>query len=173
MKIVVSTNFSEARAKTFFRFHLTKKSNSKYFYFGIGLLLVILGIIITFVFHQDTVGMIVFIAGVATFIIRPIQINSMVKKIVAKSKISGGKYIITIDDDFISYDFEGNVRRYTWKDITYVMETDDCFYVYTTPNTAIIFPKYAIDGEKRVGLTEFFKTNVVYKKYRFRQKAEE
>lgn len=173
MKIIVSTNFSESRAKAFFRFHLAKKSKSKYVYLGIGLFLAIFGIVVMFAFHKDIAGMIIFIAGVAIFIVRPIQINSIVNKIIARETISGGKYIITIEDDFITYDFEGNVRRYAWKDIEYVFETDDCIYIYTNPNMAIIVPKFAIDGTKRKELIEFFKANVTYKKYRFKQKAEE
>ena len=105
MKVVVSTNFSESRAKTFFRFHLTKKSKSKYIYFGIGLFLIILGMLFMFAFHKDTAGMIILIAGFAVLIVRPIQINSIVNKIMMKNKINGGKYIITIEDDFITYDF--------------------------------------------------------------------
>ncbi len=173
MKVVVSTNFSESRAKTFFRFHLTKKSKSQYIYFGIGLFLIILGILFVFAFHKDTAGMIIFIAGFAVFIVRPIQINSIVNKIVMRNKISGGKYIITIEDDFIAYDFEGNVRRYSWKTIECVFETEDCFYIYTNPNMAIILPKFTVEGAKRKELIEFFKTKVTYKKYRFKQKAEE
>lgn len=173
MKVVVSTNFSESRAKTFFRFHLTKKSKSKYIYFGIGLFLIILGMLFMFAFHKDTAGMIILIAGFAVLIVRPIQINSIVNKIMMKNKISGGKYIITIEDDFITYDFEGNIRRYSWENIEYVFETDDCFYIYTNPNMAIILPKFAVDTAKRRELIEIFKARVVYKKYRFKQKAEE
>lgn len=173
MKIVVSTNFSESRAKTFFRFHLSRKSKSKYVYFSIGIFLIILSGIVTFALHQDIVGMTLFLAGLAVFAVRPIQINSIVKKIVEKSKISGGKYLITVEEDFITYDFEGNVKRYSWKDIESVFETGDCFYVYTNPNMAIIIPKFAIDRVKRNELIVFFKANVAYKKYRFKQKVEE
>ena len=99
MKIKISANFSEPRAKTFFRFHLLRRAKIRYGYYAVSLFLILISTFCMFILNEDIIATIIFAAGIAVLIIWPIQVQAMVKKIIASNQISGAKYIITFDDD--------------------------------------------------------------------------
>lgn len=174
MKIQISTNFSEARAKMFFRFHFLKRTKGKYVFYATAVLFLIIGALCFFIGDNlSKAGIGFLIASVTVLIVRPIMASKTAKKIVEASNVSGAKYIVVFYDDHFEYIIDGIITIYNWSDLICVCDTNTCLYFYVTNEKAITVPKYAIRGNERDNFLEFLKNNTKYKRYRFKQRDEE
>lgn len=170
MKIEYKDQFSEDRVRSFFRFHLLKRSYSKYIYFPIAITLIVLGILMIFV--EPTIASLILTAGIMTLIIRVISINSTVNSIFKKQERSTYNYTLLFSEEGISYTNDYNYTYdYKWSDVLIVCETKDYLYYYISKETALVVNKPSmmkVDRDNLLLITSQKASK--YKKYFFKNR---
>ena len=64
-----------------------------------------------------------------------------------KNKNMIGDSSISIDEDYIIENINGNVNKYLWNNIEKVISTDRYMFIYTASMSAIVIPLFKLDNE--------------------------
>jgi predicted MPP superfamily phosphohydrolase len=168
MEIIAKVTHSESRAKEFFRFHLLKKTKGNYLYFGSACAFFI-GAIILFVLMQIYYAFFLSFIGVMVLVIRVVQANMTVSRILKKVTFPSYVYLLKFYEDKIIYQIDTQQKIYNYQQLYGICETIDYMYFYTSPNQALILSKYVLEKTDREKLTAFLKQfKGQYRYYRFK-----
>ncbi len=139
---MIKTQFSyqEDNMKSFFRFHLSKKSNVRWLYYALAGLFLIIAIIVAFVIHKLLMGFIMIIASLIMVLIYPLRVNSLAKKTAQAKYKRPDEEIVFDEDKIIHYSDKGNIN-YSYNQILEVDETKKYIYFYISKNGALIVEK--------------------------------
>ncbi len=139
--------YTEDAMRAFFRFHLNKKSNVRWIYYGFSCLLIIIASIVTFVFHEYIMGLIMMIVSIVMFILYPTRADLLAKK-TAQSRYKRPPQEIIFYEDRIEQNVEGDIKVYPYSQVVEVNETKCYFYFYVSKQGAVIVEKRQLKEEE-------------------------
>jgi len=168
MEIIAKSIHTQGRAKEFFRFHLLKRSTSKYIYFIMSIIFFIIGVVLFFLGNYYNALFFLFVS-VMLIIVRIVTVNFTINKILKNNLFPTVNYTLKISSDFIIYQADNEKKKYLWSDFFEAYETDNYFYFYINKNSALILSKYIISKEERNSLAMIIlESNVKFRKIKFK-----
>lgn len=167
MNVKIKVTFSKARIKTFHRFHFKKISTLPAIDLTIAMLCIIVAAIGLFVFSNSLVFGIFIVLFFVVFGTQNYRIDRIIEKMIKSNPPSIDPYTIVIDENKVLFNQGFVLKEYKWENIKRVCEIDECFYIYVSEQSALIFPKYLIDEKQKEMLRSFFTEKGLYKRYKF------
>lgn len=166
MKTIKTTfSYNEKTMTDFFTFHLMRKDRMRFIYYGISLLFLIGGIIISFVFKKYFFGLIVIVAAISMFILFPFQAKRAAKKTM-QSRYKRAPQDIIFTEERIEQHLDNKIYVYKWDLVKEVDETKEYIYFYIAKSSAIIAIKQNMEENDYNSLMELIKDkNIKYYKY--------
>lgn len=167
MDVTVSFSSGKEAAEDFFRFHLTKRSTFRYFYFAVSLLSVFVSLYFLFIRNYELSIFFIF-AGITAFAMRPAANSLSIRRIMKKMKPPLVKYTLKFSALGIVYQAD-HPKEYSWESILEICETDDYLYFYVDRNRAMILVKHQMgQAELETILSMITGLKVPYYRFRFR-----
>ena len=172
MTVKIKATFSKARIKTFHRFHFKKISLLPIIDFTISMICIIIAFVGLLIFENSFIFGVFIVLCFVIFGTQNYRIDRTVRKMIKNNPPSIEPYTIFIDENKVIFTQDTTCKEFKWDNISRVCEIDECFYIYVSEQSALIFPKYLIKQEQKEELRKFFQEKGIYKKYRFISIAE-
>ena len=164
---MIKTTFSytEENLTDFFTFHLKRKDKIRWVYYSIASLFVIGGFVLTFVFKQSLMGLLIVLAAILMFFLFPQRVKRAANK-TANSRFKRDPQNIIFTDERVEQHLDTKIYVYKWDLIKEVDETPKYIYFYISKVSAIIVEKDCLVESEYNGLIEMVKShNKKYYKY--------
>ncbi len=158
---------SEEKARDFFRFHLIKRSPSKYVYYGLSII-TFLGAVVFLFLGRFYYALFFTFLSLMLLLIRRVTINITINKIIKNLRLPNYSYSLSFFDDKVVYETEYNRKEYKYYELLGIHETKVYIFLYISPNAALIVNKLEIDSEKRTELGNYLSRQSKYRHYRFK-----
>lgn len=167
MNIKAKMTHSEEKARDFFKFHLTKRTSSRFVYFVL-VIIIFIAAIGFFLLSQLYYALFFTFVALMLLVIRRVMINMTVNKIIKKLRLLDYSYQIKFLDEKIIYETTVSSKEYLYRNLFGIAETKAYLYLYVSKNAAIIILKSALNSEKRTELESFLRQKPGYRLYRYK-----
>ena len=167
MKTIKTTFvYDEKNMSEFFYFHLKRKDKMRWIYYGISLIFLIIGIILSFIFKQYKFGLLIIASSIIMFLLFPYQAKRAAKK-TASSRYKRIPQDIVLSSERIEQHVENKVYVYKWNLVKEVDETNKYIYFYISKVSAIIIIKDTLTEEEYNSIIELIEEKKIkYYKYK-------
>jgi hypothetical protein len=167
MRIIVKMTHSEEKARDFFRFHLLKRTPSRYVYFGLAGITFV-GAVVFLVLSRFYYAFFLSFVALMLLIIRKVVVNTTVNGILKKLSLGEYNFSVRFEDEKVVYETASSRKEYSYGNIVGVAETKRYVYLYVSPNAALILSKVNIKPEERTELVDFLKGKCRYRRYSYK-----
>ncbi|HNZ50042.1 MAG TPA: YcxB family protein [Bacilli bacterium] len=164
MEITANCQYSEERAKQFFRFHMLVKSPAKYIYYGLAFLSLAFGVYLI-AKNEAYFGIFCLFLAVIIIVVRLATAHTTLNKIMKDLRFPTFKYQLVFSESSLSL-IQGDVKTsYPWNKIIVICETKTMMYFYTSASQALILGKYLLSDQERHQVQQWLSLKQV--KHRF------
>lgn len=156
---MIETKFSYTKEALtdFFSFHLKRKDKIRWIYFGIAMAFMVAGILLTFVFKKEIMGIIIIIASMIMLLLFSHRARLAASK-TANSRYKRDPQKIIFTEERVEQHLETKILVYRWDLIKEVDETPKYIYFYISKVSAIIVNKDCLSEQEYKDLIELVKS---------------
>ena len=166
MEIKVNLSHSENQMRDFFKFHLMRRSPSRYVYFTFALGLLIAGLVF-FILRNQAYAIFFFFVAILIMMTRRIAANSTVLKILKSFDKKSSKYSLLFKEDSVTYEAGSTIKELKYSNLVRAYENKKRYlYLYYNRNGAIILNIGSINQEQYATIKKYLMKYNKYKKSR-------
>ncbi|MDD3999855.1 MAG: YcxB family protein [Bacilli bacterium] len=165
--MILKMTHSEEKARDFFRFHLLRRSSSKYVYFVLSTM-TFLGAVVLLVLSHFYYALFSFFITIMILVIRRSTISMTINRILKKLRFPNYSYNLKFLDDKLIFITDNHQKEYLYQDLFGICETKAYVFLYISANAALIIYKYDVEAEKKLELKSFLSSKDGYRLYRFK-----
>jgi hypothetical protein len=167
LKLIAKMTHSEDKARDYFRFHLFRRTPSRYVYFPLAGITFI-GAVAFLLFGRIYYAFFLTFISVMILVIRRALINTTVNSILKKMSLADYNYSLHFSEEKLTFETSSSRKEYLYEDLLGIVETKRYFYFYVSKNAALILLKTGLKDGERTELETFLRQKKRYRYYNYR-----